>query len=87
FKLPSSSERKIILDLYAKSSPIPFINIHWNEIVQKTDQWSGRDLKDKIIKSTIHYSILNDLASISMEELNNALRKANIITENLSYFS
>ncbi|MCK4849582.1 MAG: AAA family ATPase, partial [Candidatus Heimdallarchaeota archaeon] len=50
FKLPSSSERKIILDLYAKSSPIPFINIHWNEIVQKTDQWSGRDLKDKIIK-------------------------------------
>ncbi|MHA2239161.1 MAG: AAA family ATPase [Candidatus Hodarchaeales archaeon] len=87
FKLPSSSEREIILDHYAKSSPIPFRNILWNEIVQKTDQWSGRDLKDKIIKCTIHHAVLNDLTFISMKELNTALRKANIITENLSYFS
>lgn len=87
FKPPNSYERKIILEHYAKSSPIPFKNIRWNDIVQKTDQWSGRDLKDKIIKNTIHYAVLNDLISISMLELNTALRKANIITEDLSYFS
>jgi AAA family ATPase len=87
FKLPNSSERETILGLYANSSPIPFRNIRWNEIIQKTNQWSGRDLKDKIIKNAIHYAVLNDLTSISMEELNTALKKANIITENLSYFS
>ena len=87
FKPPNSLEREKILEYYANSSPIPFNNIRWHEIIQKTDQWSGRDLKDKIVKSTIHYAVLNDLSYISMKELNTALKKAKIITENLSYFS
>jgi AAA family ATPase len=87
FKHPSRLEREEILNLYANSSPIPFNNISWNLILQKTAHWSGRDLKEKIIKSAIHYAVLYHRASITMKELNDSLQKANIFDENLTYYS
>jgi AAA family ATPase len=87
FKPPNSSERQNILELYAKTSPIPFQNISWNLIVQQTTNWSGRDLKERIIKSAIHYAVLSHRDSISMNELYDSLQKANIFDENLTYYS
>ena len=87
FKDPNHSERREILDLYANLSPISFIEISWDLIVQQTAHWSGRDLKEKIIKSAIHYAVLYDRTRITMKELNDSLLKANIFNENLTYYS
>ena len=87
FKSPNHSEREEILKLYADSSPIPFKDISWDLIVQQTAQWSGRDLKEKIIKSVIHYAILYSHTKITMKELNESLQRANLFHENLTYYS
>ncbi len=87
FKVPTPLERQKILEKYAKTSPVPFRNISWDVIAQKTESWSGRALKEKIVKNAIHYAVLNDLSEISMREINNALQRANSLSENLSYYS
>ncbi|MHA1993192.1 MAG: AAA family ATPase [Candidatus Hodarchaeales archaeon] len=87
FKYPTSSERHNILELYANSSPIPFHDISWDLIVQQTANWSGRDLKERIIKSAIHYAVLYHRDSITMKELNDSLQKAKVFDENLTYYS
>ncbi|MFX0170437.1 MAG: AAA family ATPase [Candidatus Hodarchaeota archaeon] len=87
FKLPNEEERCEILRTYSNTSPIKFHDIRWEEIAQKTQGWSGRDLKEKIIKNSIHYAVLKKHSSISMSDLIHNLRKANILTESLSHYS
>jgi AAA family ATPase len=87
FKFPNPKERKNILQKYAKSSPIEFIDIKWDEIVQKTQNWSGRDLKEKIIKNAIHYAILHQKSQILMSDLKAVLHQANILDDSLSHYS
>ena len=87
FKIPSPPERHEILEKYANTSPIPFNNIKWESLVKKTDNWSGRDLKEKIIKGAIHHAVLNDLTKITMKEVMLTLQIASSLTDDLSYFS
>jgi len=87
FKLPNAEERLEILRSYSDTSPIEFHNIQWEEITQKTQGWSGRDLKEKIIKNSIHYAILNEQSSLSQLDVLKILRKANILNESLPHYS
>ncbi len=87
FKYPNSSEREQILTLYANQSPIPFVDISWDIIGQETTEWSGRDLKEKIIKGAIHHAVLTDRSKITMQELTDSIQKANLFSENLTYYS
>jgi AAA family ATPase len=87
FKLPNEEERFEILRTYSNTSPIKFHDIRWEEIAQKTQGWSGRDLKEKIIKNSIHYAVLKSQSSISMSDLIHNLRKTNILTESLPHYS
>jgi AAA family ATPase len=61
FKLPNAEERKKILEMYASTSPIQFKAFQWDVIVQETQKWSARDLKEKITKNVIHVAILGKL--------------------------
>ncbi len=87
FKYPNQSERGEILKLYADLSPIPFNDISWDIIIHRTDHWSGRDLKEKIIKGAIHHAVLYNLSRITQKELNDSLQKAKIFDDTFSYFS
>lgn len=87
FKLPSEKERKIILQKYADTSPIKFTDIQWDLIVEKTQNWSGRDLKEKIVKNAIHYAILREKSQILQSDLTYIMQKATILTEKLPHYS
>ncbi len=87
FKSPNTIERKEILKKYAETSPIEFVNISWDLVSQKTSNWSGRELKDKIIKNSIHHAVLLDKDKITMEEIDLMLQRASILLDEPSYFS
>ncbi len=87
FKLPNVKERRIILEKYAATSPIQFTAIQWDIIAQKTENWSGRDLKDKIIKNSIHFAILREKSLITMTDIEQVMRKASILSETLPHYS
>jgi AAA family ATPase len=87
FRIPNSKERKKILIKYAETSPIPFKGIQWDKIIQKTQGWSGRELKDKIIKNTIHYAILHEKNEIKMTDIETAMNKNLNFTESLPHYS
>ena len=87
FKNPDLEERIEILKRYAQSSPILFEKIPWRLISQKTGKWSGRDLKDKIIKNAIQYAVLHGHDKITMNEIGIMLQKANILLDEPFYFT
>lgn len=68
FTLPNEKERLRILKNYAKRLPM---NIHANikAYVKKTEGFSGRDLKDKLLKAALHKAILEDAKEITEEHL------------------
>lgn len=86
FSRPSVNERVQILRMNAEISPIPFIGVSWREIAQKTREWSGRDLKERIIKNAIHAAILNDKTQITMQNVINMMEKHKFTPEPLSHY-
>lgn len=69
FQLPSLEERKAILLKYSRTSPIPFHDVDWDEIARITENWSGRDLKEKLLKNIIHDAILEEKEHISHSDV------------------
>lgn len=59
FNLPSYEERLQILKLYSKTSPLE-ITVDFEAVAKKTQNFSGRELKDKILKGAIHSAILRN---------------------------
>ncbi|MBS7247402.1 MAG: AAA family ATPase, partial [Candidatus Freyarchaeota archaeon] len=53
FTLPSVEERRQILEMYAKKIPIR-VECDFNRIAMMTEGFSGRDLKEKLLKTAFH---------------------------------
>ncbi|MEM2573968.1 MAG: AAA family ATPase [Candidatus Jordarchaeales archaeon] len=53
FTLPSVEERRQILEMYAKKIPIR-VECDFNRIAMMTEGFSGRDLKEKLLKTDFH---------------------------------
>jgi len=66
FKLPSVEDRVKIIRLYAGKSPIK-MNLNYLSIAKKLEGWSGRDIKEKLIKNLIHQAILDGKKEITTE--------------------
>ncbi len=64
FKLPTLDERKRILELYTKRLPIPF-EVNIDSLAVKTDGLSGRDLRERILKESLHIAIYENRQSIT----------------------
>jgi AAA family ATPase len=73
FKLPDPKERLEILQKYADQLPIP-IRADLGEYVGRTEGFSGRDLKEKLLKAALHKAILDDASEIGPEHLEAALK-------------
>ncbi|MHA1238494.1 MAG: AAA family ATPase [Candidatus Odinarchaeia archaeon] len=73
FVLPDKEERYEILKLYAKKLPIP-IEVDLEKISKITQGFSGRDLKEKVLKSALHLAILKDKNKITPDIIEEVLK-------------
>jgi AAA family ATPase len=73
FKLPSAQERLAILRSYARKSPLR-IKADFKKYVKRTEGFSGRDLKDKLLKTALHRAILENSAVVTEAHLEKALK-------------
>ncbi|MGQ9719852.1 MAG: AAA family ATPase [Candidatus Jordarchaeum sp.] len=76
FKLPSMEDREQILRLYIKKVPMP-VKADLKKIVKETEGFSGRDLKDKILKAALHKAILQDEKCVTQEIIDSILSQLN----------
>ena len=77
FKLPDDDERLAILENNLKTMPLGY-DIDLEKVVKITKGLSGRDLKEKILKTALHNAIANDYEIITMENINYAIKNSKI---------
>ncbi|WP_405304216.1 AAA family ATPase [Methanobrevibacter sp.] len=77
FSLPDDEERKEILEKNLKTIPLEY-DLDINRIVKITKGMSGRDLKEKILKTSLHNAIANDQETITMENIEYSLQSSKI---------
>ncbi|NHI94416.1 MAG: AAA family ATPase [Candidatus Lokiarchaeota archaeon] len=66
FKIFDEEERLEFLQLYVKKLPIP-MTADIIKISKKTENMSGREIKEKVLKVALHAAILQDLNEINSE--------------------
>ncbi len=72
FPLPTKEERFEILKLYAKRLPLP-VKVNLWKIAEETEGFSGRDLREKILKNALHMAILKNRRIIDEKILREVL--------------
>lgn len=77
FKLPDDEERLAILKNNLKTMPLDY-DLDLGKIVKSTKGMSGRDLKEKILKTSLHNAIANDSETITMEHVNYAIKTSKV---------
>ncbi len=77
FKLPDDTERLAILENNLESMPLEY-ELDLEKIVKQTKGLSGRDIKEKILKTSLHNAIANDSNTITMENIDYALKSTKI---------
>jgi len=74
FELPGQKERLEILKLYAERLPLK-LKANLEKYARKTKGFSGRDLKDKLLKVALHRAILQGSKVVTKEHLDYALKQ------------
>ena len=77
FKLPNDNERLTILENNLKTMPLDY-DLNLGKIVKLTKGLSGRDLKEKILKTSLHNAIANDEDIITMKHIDYALKSTKV---------
>ena len=77
FKLPNDEERLAILENNLETMPLEY-ELDLARIVKITKGLSGRDLKEKILKTALHNAIANDDEIISMANIDYAIKSSKI---------
>ena len=73
FKLPDDNERKEILEKNLKTIPLEY-DLDITKIVKITKGMSGRDIKEKILKTSIHNAIANDEDVLNMKHIEYSIK-------------
>ncbi|MHA2370576.1 MAG: AAA family ATPase [Candidatus Hodarchaeales archaeon] len=68
FTMPTADERTQLLHIYADRSPVP-IRANLRSLAMLTKDWSGRDLKEKLLKVAIHKALLSNKTEITRSML------------------
>jgi len=74
FALPNLEERLRILQYYCNRLPLK-IDIDMQEVARMTDGLSGRDLRDRILKESLHIAISDESSTITSEIVRGVLDK------------
>ena len=77
FVLPNDDERLEILKNNLKTVPLEY-NLDLDKIVRLTKGMSGRDIKEKVLKTALHNAIANDSDIITMENIDYAIKSTKI---------
>lgn len=77
FKLPDDDERLEIITNNLKTMPLNY-NLDLEKIVKLTKGLSGRDIKEKILKTALHNTIASDSEIITMENIDYAINSSKI---------
>ena len=77
FKLPDDNERKEILEKNLKTIPLEY-DLDITKIVKITKGMSGRDIKEKILKTSIHNAIANDEDVLNMKHIEYSIKSCKI---------
>lgn len=77
FKLPDYEERLLILENNLETMPLDY-DLDLEKIVKLTKGLSGRDIKEKILKTALHNAISRDSEIITMKNIDYALKSSKI---------
>lgn len=77
FSLPNDEERKEILERNLDTMPLEY-DLDMNKLVKLTKNMSGRDIKEKILKTALHNAIANDKNTLDMDNIDYAIKSAKI---------
>ena len=72
FKLPTEEERKKIFELNLNTFPMDY-ELDIEKLVKLSKRMSGRDIKEKILKTALHNAIINDKEKVTMDDIYFAL--------------
>jgi len=74
FQLPDVNERYAILQLYTERLPLKFeMDLH--EVAKLTEGLSGRDLRNRVLKESLHHAITDGSATITAKNVRKVLDK------------
>ncbi|MBE6499557.1 MAG: AAA family ATPase [Methanobrevibacter thaueri] len=73
FKLPDDNERLLIIEKNLQTMPLDY-DLNLEKIVMLTKGLSGRDIREKILKTSLHNAISNDCDLITMDNIDYALK-------------
>lgn len=77
FSLPNEEERLMIIENNLKTMPLDY-ELDLNKIVKITKGMSGRDIKEKILKTSLHNAIANDSDEITMQNIEYSIQASKI---------
>ena len=77
FKLPTDEERLTIIKNNLETMPLDY-ELDLNKLVKHTKGLSGRDIKEKILKTTLHNAIANDCETITAKNIDYAINSMKI---------
>ncbi len=72
FKLPNDEERKEIFELNLNTFPMDY-DLDIEKLVKLSKRMSGRDIKEKILKTALHNAIINDKEKVTIDDVYFAL--------------
>jgi AAA family ATPase len=68
FNQPTPADRAEIIKLYANKTPIK-MDLNYTLIASKIDGWTGRDIKEKLMKNLVHDAIISGNTKLITTEM------------------
>lgn len=73
FKIPNEDERIAMLKSFIESMPCK-VDVSLNKLSKLSEGMSGRDIKEKLLKSALHKALCDDSEEISMKHFDQSLK-------------
>ncbi|MBU4534828.1 MAG: AAA family ATPase [Euryarchaeota archaeon] len=73
FKLPDEDERREMIENYIESMPLK-VKVSIIKLAQSSKGMSGRDIKEKLLKTALHKAISEDKSTVDREDIEYALK-------------
>ncbi|WP_407381741.1 AAA family ATPase [Methanobrevibacter sp.] len=77
FKLPDDDERREIFKRNIETMPLEH-DFDMERLVKISKNMSGRDIKEKILKTSLHHAIANDKDTVDMSDIDYALKSSKV---------
>jgi len=73
FEIPNKEHRKVMFENYIKTMPFK-VDVNIERLASKTKGLSGRDIKEKVLKTALHKAISDDDSKLTWRHMEYALK-------------